>query len=284
MVALGHQLLIGHLVGLNDSLHGVMEDVGVVAVVESPLQFLKVAIQMLDADLVERADNRTLEQAPHALDSVSMDFADHPLLIGMLDRSMACIVVCNPNVGFQLVSVDCLCLILDVAPDEVMEGMATDVRDTLDPDLSGVSLDGPGHPGFTLFASRSYVALLAADQSFVYFHDSEQSRPLKRIIAHGFSDPVAQIPTCFSGNSKRPGQLPSRNPLAGFAHEVDRREPLAERQVGIVHDGSRSHGEVVSAPLAVPLVPVLNPGDIHISATGTGHATGPAQILKVVAA
>ena len=53
-----------HRVGTHDAPERVTEDVGVVAVVEPALQFLQIAVHVLDAHLVERSDDAALEQAP----------------------------------------------------------------------------------------------------------------------------------------------------------------------------------------------------------------------------
>ena len=59
----GHQIPVLQRVGSHDPGQRVPEDVRVVTVVEAPLQFFKVAVQVLHADLVERADDGALEQA-----------------------------------------------------------------------------------------------------------------------------------------------------------------------------------------------------------------------------
>ena len=56
-----NQLLVRHMVRVHDPAQRIHEDVRVTSVVEPPLQFFKVAVDMLDADLVERADDGALE-------------------------------------------------------------------------------------------------------------------------------------------------------------------------------------------------------------------------------
>ncbi len=105
-VTLRHQLFVGQRSGVDDALHGVVENLGVVPVVEPPFQFFEVAVQVLDAHPVEGADDGPLEQAPHAFDTVGVDLADNPLVIGMLDGFMAGVVVLDPGIGLQLIGVD----------------------------------------------------------------------------------------------------------------------------------------------------------------------------------
>ncbi len=85
---LGHQILVGEHVRVDDQTQGIPEDVRVVAVVEAPFQFLKITVQMFRTDLMERSDDRPLEQAPHALNAVGVDIADNPFLSGVVDGLM----------------------------------------------------------------------------------------------------------------------------------------------------------------------------------------------------
>ena len=96
-----------------------MEDMRIVSIIVSPLQFLQVAVQMLDANLMERTNDGSLEQAPHALDPVGVNVTDNPLLGGVADGLMSGIRIPDPDIGFEFICVDGLGLILDVPLDEV---------------------------------------------------------------------------------------------------------------------------------------------------------------------
>ena len=217
-----HQLLVSQRSGVHNSLHGVMENLRVSPIVESPLQFLQVAVQMLDADLVERSDNRSLEQAPHTFDSVGVNFPDHPFLGGVADRLMPSIGISDPDVGFQFVGVDGLVLVPNVSADEFMEGVTTNVGDALDSDLACLPLDGAGDPGLAFLAPRADVAFLTADQGFVHFDDAKQSRTFKGIVPHRLTNPVTQIPGGVFGSYPQRGlKLAGGDAFLGYAHEVD---------------------------------------------------------------
>ena len=82
-------------IGVHDPRDGVPENVGIVAVVEPPLELFKVTIQTLCAHLVERADERTLEQAPHAFHSVGMNVAHNPHFLGVVHGLMARVAILN---------------------------------------------------------------------------------------------------------------------------------------------------------------------------------------------
>ena len=93
---LRHQPPIGEVSSVDDAPERVREDVGVFAVVVPPLQFLQVAVQVLDAHLVEGADNGPLEQAPYALDRVGVNLTHNPLFLGVFDRLVAGVVIAMP--------------------------------------------------------------------------------------------------------------------------------------------------------------------------------------------
>ena len=244
---LGHQLPIGQDFGVQNAAQCVGEDIRVIPVVETPLQFFQVTIKMLDAHVMECSDNRPLEQTPHAFDAVGVDLADNPLLRGVAHGLVYGVVISNPHVGLQLIGVNGLGLILDGSTNEIVEGSLPDIGDALDSDLASLPLDGTGHPSLAFLASRSYFAPLSTYQCFVHFDDTEQGGSNKGIVAHGLADAVAQVPSRPVGGPDGAPQLVGRNTLLRFAHEVDRQEPLTEGQVRIVHAGPGGYGELVAA-------------------------------------
>ena len=67
---------------------------------------------MLHADLVKRADERPLKQAPHILDAVGVDIAAYPFVVAVVDRLVPGIVVRDADVGAEGIGVDGLGFIL----------------------------------------------------------------------------------------------------------------------------------------------------------------------------
>ena len=58
---------------------------------------------------------------------------------------------------------------------------------------------------------------------------------------------MAEIPSGLVGYFQGALELVGRNPFAGFAHQVDGREPLGKRQVRIMEDCPGGNGELVPA-------------------------------------
>ena len=201
---------------------------------------------MLRAHLVKRPYDGTLEQGPDALDAIGVHVSNNPLLFGMPDGFMAGVMVLDSEIGFQLVGVDGLRFVLDGAPDKVMKRLASDVGDALDADVSP-PLDGSGDPGLVSLVGAALVLRPASHKRFVHFHDAEQRRPLKRIVAHSLPDSVAEIPGRPVGDAERSLKLKRGDAFFGFAHQVDRQEPFAKRQMRIMHDGAGRNAELVLA-------------------------------------
>ena len=73
---------------------------------------------MLGADLVERAHDGPLEQAPDVLDAVRVNVSDDPLLRRVVDRPVDGVIVFDSDVGAEFVGVDGLGFVPDGAGDE----------------------------------------------------------------------------------------------------------------------------------------------------------------------
>ncbi len=138
---LRHQLPISKMLSVHDPSQRIAENVGIVAVVESPFEFLDVAIHVLDAHLVEYVHERPLEQAPYAFYAVCVNISHNPFFLGMSHSLMARIMVGYADIRPQFIRVYSLGFVFHGTLDEVMESAAFDVRDTLDANLT-FALDG----------------------------------------------------------------------------------------------------------------------------------------------
>src|ERR1700686_4863202 len=87
------------------SLNSRSEDIIVEAVVVSELKFRDVQRHILAADLVERADDATLEDRPEALNRLGVDGTDNVLVLGMVNGAVgeffAEMVIANPLIGAE---------------------------------------------------------------------------------------------------------------------------------------------------------------------------------------
>ena len=246
MNSLSHQLPVSKMLGSHNSSQRIPENMGVIAVVVSPFQFLKIFVHMLDAHFVKRAHKRTLEQAPDAFYAVRMNVSHNPFFFGMPHGFMARVVICNADIRAQFIGIYGFCLVFHVALDEIMEGATLDVGDALNANFP-IALDGSCNPRLVALVSVAFALHLATYKCFVDFYDSNKRRAFKGIVSHRLADSVAEIPSRFVGNAKRPLHLVGGNALFGLTHEVDSDKPLAQREVGIVHNGSSRNAELVAA-------------------------------------
>ncbi len=155
-------------------------------------------------------------------------------------------MILDPEVRLQFVGIDRCGLILDVAPDESMECVTPDVWNPLQADLPA-PLDRAGHPSLVASVAAPLAFGLAADQGFIDLDHPKQRRAVRFAMSHRGADAVTEIPGCLVGDTDGALQLVGRNPLLAFENEINRQKPLPQRQVGIVHDRSRRHAELVAA-------------------------------------
>ena len=280
---LSHKFLILKRLGSHDTPERVNEDVRIVSVVVTPFEFLYVLVHVFGTHLVECPDNGTLKEAPHAFYAVSVDIPDNPFLFGMINCFVACIVVGNADIGFKLVRVDGFRLVLYSSSDKAMDGFLFDVRDFLNSDFPA-SLDSSRNPGLISLVSTALILCLTSHKRFVHFNHSDKSGTFKGFVSHGLTDPVAEIPSGLVRNSKGTLHLVSRDPFLGFTHKIDSDKPLAERKVGVMHNGSTHNGKLVSATSALPAVLFLKLKHFYATAAGTVYTHRPADLLKCLTA
>src|ERR1700733_5296604 len=101
-----NEFLVLHLLGRHQPRQRIAEQERILALIEAPLKFLKVAIQVFCAHLMVRANDRPLEQRPYALDAVRVNITPHPFLRAVVNTVMLCVRVLDPEVSGVVVRVD----------------------------------------------------------------------------------------------------------------------------------------------------------------------------------
>jgi len=231
---------------IHNASQSITKDMGIVAIIVSPFEFFNVAIHMLDAHFMERTHERTLEQAPDALDTVCVNITDNPLILRMPHSLMARIVISDSDIRPHFICIYGLCFVFHSSMDEIMESIALDVWNALYANLAP-ALDGSHDPRFVALVGMAFTLHFAAYERFINFHDSKEGRAFKRLISHSLTDSVAEIPSRFVGNAKRSLHLVGGYALFRFAHEVDSEKPFTQWKVGIVHNGASRNAELVAA-------------------------------------
>lgn len=81
-----YQFLKFHLRGIEQFYHRIFKQIWVTPVIESPLKFVKVRLNVLGADLMKRTDDRPFKEAPGVFNSIGVDIAPHILIMLVVDN------------------------------------------------------------------------------------------------------------------------------------------------------------------------------------------------------
>ena len=236
---------------------------------------------MFDRDLMERADDRSLQETPDVLHGVSVDVATGILSDGMVDCLMDGIFVSDAPVGSPVVGVDGFGIIMDGFIGESVEGLAAPVWDNFEDDFA-VALYGSHNDSLVALAPVAFAPDLATDKGLVDFNDALEFDG--RSVGDSGPDTMAKIPSRLVRDIERPLQLAGRDSFLGFNHQVDGHEPFVEGQVGVMKHGSSGHGEVVFAILTDELMPLIVAGYLDASTPETRKPIRPPKGFKILPA
>jgi len=244
------------------------EDIGIVPIIIAELELGHVKRQVLRADLVISADDAALEDRPETLNRVGVDCTHDVLALGVIDLLMGAEGYVHVGIACGLVSAEQADLVRDHFEQEDPQGLFLDVLD-YSRDHIAVALQSPGngrHAGSraattpTLSATAlAFVAILGlpADPGFVGLDNTDEL--LEFFIGHRGADFVGHIECGFVGTeTHRAVDLVGTHALLAGHHHVDDAEPLPERLVGVLKNGSGEMGEPIARPwrarVALPLV------------------------------
>ncbi len=277
---LRRQILILHIPCGYYLPHGVTKDEAVFSIVEPELKLVEVSSQMLLADLMIGADQGALEKRPSALDGVCVDVSPYPFLGGVVDRLVRCVLVAHVPVSGPIIRIDGFCIWRNIVGHEFMQVFPRPTLALLDLDVAA-ALDCPDDELLIALVAMSNVLFLAAYPRFINLYDTGE-QGVGRF--QSLPDPVTQIPGRLVGNLESALELICAYALLGFHDHVNRQKPLPERQVGVVHDGSRRDGELIAAIVALKLIALVNAGNSCFSTTRAAYFVRPAKQLKILSA
>lgn len=140
-------------------------------------------------------------------------------------------------------------------------------------------------PATHVLLSRQFSPLLlAANHGLVHLDDADEGGAVEGVIAHRLSDAMAEEPCGLAGHAERPSHLLGAHALSGLAHEVNRGEPLPQRQVAQMHDRAGRDGEAMPTALAVPLAAAGHFANVCVTTLEASDPSGPADRFKRVTA
>ena len=259
------------------------ENVVIKAVVVAKLKFSDIEREILGADLVERANDTALENAPEAYNRLSVDCADNVLALGMVNRGvrefLAEMAIANPLIGAEQAN-----LFRDGFIDESLQGRALHVVDNTRDDIafaldraSNNSLTGSGRARLAVALIPMPVLGFATDKSFVNFNDAAKfglglNESRADFVAHGMRRAVA-------AEAHDALNLKGANSLLAGQHQVHDAEPFAKRLVRVLKNGARDMREAITvhlASFALPVTARCQRVDLGIAATRAMNAIRPA--------
>jgi hypothetical protein len=239
---------------------------------------------MLNADMMEGANQTAFKDAEKALNRISMNFAPHIFFVAM---------------GHNLVSGE-LRPDNPVLPRVIRHQMSVRVNMVFKVGLQGLGahawdMEGTDfavalHQGQDrIFMPVPFALLgsgLCAYKSFIGFNRIVPAKHFVPVGFHGFSDSVSHEPSRLVGNPKHPVKLVGAYPLLARGHKVKSQKPFVQFNMGVFKDSSHSNSERLSAGIALikPWPMALAPkfGDLLSRATmRTNRAAWPAQFFQM---
>src|SRR5438552_1401012 len=233
---------------------------------------------MLRADLVPRSHDAALQEAESVFHGVGMDVSSEAdiFLLCVIHRLMAATEFTKGlRVGCEFVSHNYINILRDVFLDVSGQSSALCIFGMKESQLA-IALPNTNHDrlvGCGFAAPR--VALLPPNVGFVHLNGSIQHWTF--CFFHRSANPVTEIPSRFVTDSDSALHLVSGETFACFHEQEHSGEPSHQGKMGIVEDGSGSHGEMVFALSTVKLLVGLDPRNFVPVATWAFDTSGPAQ-------
>src|SRR5437870_1713314 len=165
---------------------------------------------MSDTHLMIGTDDRTLEKAPNAFDAISVNVANNPFLSGVINPLMFRVGVLNSPVSWHFIGVDRFCIRCSVIMDKLVQRCFVGVRNNLQSNLA-FALYRSDSDSFIALVTASHPAHLASDVGFIDFDNA--SKKLTVNLTHGCTDAMAEIPSRFVSDAKRPLHLEGAHSL-----------------------------------------------------------------------
>src|SRR5205823_1439288 len=238
------------------------------------LQLIKVGVQMLDTDFMVGTDDRPLQQAPDAFDSVSMNVANNPFFCRMIYPLMLRVGVLNSPISGHFIGINRFRIWRGVIMDKLVKRRLVSLGNNLQTNLAR-SLDCSDCDSLVPLVATTHPSNLSANIGFIHFYNAAQKLAVN--LAHGSADAMAEIPSRLVSHAKRPLDLQCRHAFLRFRHEVNGNKPLRERKVCIVKDGSACYRELIATCVAVVLVTLRDCRNAFRLAARTSHAFRPPQ-------
>jgi hypothetical protein len=264
--------------------------VRVFPVIEAPRELVHVERQIFFVDLVVRADDSALEQAPEALDCVCVSGPHHVLAPTVAHHAMRQRIA-EQAVSCILIGGDQLHVFGNGLANETIQRCGIGVLDN-PRDNHSLPSDSADHRDFACPASANMLALagvfvffFAADESLVHFHFASQRH---HVALHRSAPAMADVPRGAPVSSRiltedHAPDLQRAETLFHSPHQVPDLKPNPQRDFCVLEDRMSGHAETVARTAATIFVAAspaersLERIDLFFPLTArASHAIGPA--------
>ncbi|MDQ6867650.1 MAG: hypothetical protein M3178_04330 [Pseudomonadota bacterium] len=267
------------------------EDVRVLPIIVTELEFGNIERHIFPAHFVECADHAALEDRPEAFDCLSMDRSNDVLTSRMVNSRVG-VFAFKALVAAPLISAKQADFVGDGFADERGERSGSHVRNYPRDDIPFPAnrADDWRLAGTNAARSAPAPALIpmpifgqAADESFIDFDNAAE---LPNIFHQGNTDTVAHIPSRFKGAEAHISpNLPSAHSLLASEHKMDDAEPIAKRFIGVLKNRSGDDRKPVTGRSALRALPVPFAGfeviDLGIATTWAVDAIRPPASFQI---
>src|SRR2546423_8129443 len=244
---------------------------------------------MLLRNLMIRANDRTLEQRPYALNRVRVSLAAHIFAQVMIDCFVARVLIFNSVIGRPRISHNAFGRIIKAGFDEVMKratiirllNLETNAAAALNRSENHCLANCAATLNNFLSTASVHVLSLAAYVRFVNLYNLFEKRCVSIRDSRAYT--VAEIPCGFVGHAKRALELQSRHTFFSFAHQIDGQKPFSQRQVRVVKDSVNFDGELIAASITGEQAALVHARKLLRLATKTLYSVRPAKMFKVYA-
>jgi hypothetical protein len=233
------------------------EDVRILPVVVTELEFRKVERQIFLTHIVIRAHDAPFQQRPERFDVLSVNLPTYVFTLTVAYNFM----LRNKSIARVLIGCNEVNIVCDYLAHKTIERWSIGVLDYLARDVA-LPADSSNNCGFAGKATSALylfvpmaVAVLAANERFVYLDGAHELR--KVCILHCGADALADIPSRFVGaRTDHPMNLKGRDAFLALAHQIDNLEPRYERDVCVLENGLSNYREPIAVLLAISALPV----------------------------
>lgn len=219
-----------------------------VASIESKLHLLEVRREVFSAHPVPCSENTALQKREGRFNGVSVNVALHINLEFVANRFVATIfseITRSTFVSIEVIGKQNVHVLRDILADEFLERPALCIFGMKQAEFA-ISLTDANDDFFVIEARRFPLsAILSAYVSFVHFYFAIEHWSVD--LEHSRADAMAEVPRGFIAHPQSALNLAGRNALLCFAEKVSGREPLFEREMGVVKNRSSRNGELVVA-------------------------------------